>query len=235
MTGSRVKAGNGSAISRVDFLKRAGLVGAAAAAPAGLLAREAEGRPEVVEAREALETLTPGEADTVAAFVDRLIPPDANGPGAVDAGVVTFIDRALGGALRFNQAEYSANLPALDSLAQSTYGAVFKSLTAPQKDALLTRMAANTAPGFTPDSRTFFNLVREHTLQGMFGDPYWGGNKSSIGWKLMGFPGISLDVKMNDQRVNVTRRTSTYRASTYDYALFKRNGRTPMGGASDGH
>jgi gluconate 2-dehydrogenase gamma chain len=200
------------------------------------MAREAEGRPQVVEARTALEALTPAEADTVEAIVDRLVPADANGPGAVDAGVVSFIDRALGGALRFNMPDYQANLPALDALAQSTYGAAFRALTAPQKDALITRMSANTAPGFTPDSRTFFNLVREHTLQGMFGDPYWGGNRRNIGWRLIGFPGISLDVKAQDQRLNVARRVSTYRASTYDYALFGRNGRrSAAGGQGDGH
>jgi hypothetical protein len=70
----------------------------------------------------------------------------------------------------------------------------------------------------------------------MFGDPYLGGNRRNIGWRLIGFPGISLDVKAQDQRLNVARRVSTYRASTYDYALFGRNGRrSAAGGQGDGH
>ena len=50
-------------------------------------------------AREAYETLTATEADTLEAIVARLIPTDANGPGAIEARAAHYIDRALGGAL----------------------------------------------------------------------------------------------------------------------------------------
>ena len=59
-------------------------------------------------------------------------------------------------------------------------------------------------------------------LQGLFGDPYWGGNKNGAGWKLLGIPGISLDVKPQDQRVNVTRYVSQYKNSTYQWDEFKK-------------
>ena len=35
----------------------------------------------------------------------------------------------------------------------------------------------------------FFAIVREHTIQGMFCDPLYGGNRDFTGWKLIGFPG----------------------------------------------
>ena len=73
-------------ISRRDLLKRAGAAGAVVAVPAqaALPAAEAAGQtPE--PAREPLETLSPGEAETLEAMVARLIPSDANGPGAREA------------------------------------------------------------------------------------------------------------------------------------------------------
>ena len=35
----------------------------------------------------------------------------------------------------------------------------------------------------------FFDLVRVHAIEGMFGDPSHGGNAGHAGWKLIGFPG----------------------------------------------
>jgi gluconate 2-dehydrogenase gamma chain len=35
----------------------------------------------------------------------------------------------------------------------------------------------------------FFAVVREHVLQGTFCDPVYGGNRDTVGWKLVGFPG----------------------------------------------
>ncbi len=34
-----------------------------------------------------------------------------------------------------------------------------------------------------------FAAVREHTIEGMFCDPMYGGNKNFVGWRLVGFPG----------------------------------------------
>ena len=35
----------------------------------------------------------------------------------------------------------------------------------------------------------FFGAVRLHTIEGMFCDPMYGGNRDCVGWKLIGFPG----------------------------------------------
>ena len=46
------------------------------------------------------------------------------------------------------------------------------------------------ATGFTwPTAQAFFNTVRTHTMEGMFADPIYGGNKDFAGWLLVGFPG----------------------------------------------
>jgi gluconate 2-dehydrogenase gamma chain len=35
----------------------------------------------------------------------------------------------------------------------------------------------------------FFQLLRTHTIEGMFCDPLHGGNAGLIGWQLIGYPG----------------------------------------------
>jgi gluconate 2-dehydrogenase gamma chain len=69
---------------------------------------------------------------------------------------------------------------------------------------VLADMEANKATGFTPSSKTFFALLREHTLQGMFSDPVYGGNKNFAGWDLLGYPGVRMPVPAADQRIGVT-------------------------------
>ena len=63
-----------------------------------------------------LETLTAQEADLLDLIVARLIPSDALGPGAREARVVRYIDRALGGALAGSRDAYRAGLGGLRSL-----------------------------------------------------------------------------------------------------------------------
>lgn len=39
------------------------------------------------------------------------------------------------------------------------------------------------------DAEGFFLLIRQNTLEGMFSDPMYGGNREMLGWRLKGFPG----------------------------------------------
>jgi gluconate 2-dehydrogenase gamma chain len=39
------------------------------------------------------------------------------------------------------------------------------------------------------DSSEFFDLLRDHTAEGMFSDPVYRGNQGMVGWTLVGFPG----------------------------------------------
>jgi len=209
--------------SRRALIKRAGALGAAAAAAPALVASAAEAAPEVVRHYAAYTTFGPAEADTLEALLNRIVPADDIGPGAVDLGVGQFIDRAIGGALAVNRIDYDRGLLALDAYSQATYGTPFRSAPPERQDAMITQMQSNALPGFNVDSRTFFNLVKEHTLQGLFGDPYWGGNKNGGGWKLMQIPGIGLDIKPADQELGRTTYISQYKKSTYEWSEFQRN------------
>lgn len=201
-------------LSRRDLLRKAGLVGVAVAVPTVAASSQAAKLQE----REALETFTTAEAEAVEAFVDRLIPSDATGPGASEARVGRYIDRALNGELAASRPAYSAGLAALDRYSNTRFGSDFADLAPAQQDAILTDLERNLAPGFTPDSRTFFDLVREHTLQGMFGDPYHGGNADFIGWDLLGFPGVKLAFGAAEQQLDVNVMPA--HKSTTDYPMF---------------
>jgi gluconate 2-dehydrogenase gamma chain len=200
-------------ISRRELLRRAGFVGAAATlVPVAFLRAQVRGQ------REPLETLSAAEAETLDAVVARLIPSDENGPGAVEARAAHYIDRALGGALSSSRDAYRIGLAALDAHARSSRRAPFAMLPPAEQDAVLRDLEANVATGFTPDAATFFNLLRAHTIQGTFCDPYYGGNASFIGWDLLGYPGVRMGVSAAEQRLN-PRLTPTHR-SAYDHSMF---------------
>jgi gluconate 2-dehydrogenase gamma chain len=212
-------------VSRRNLFKQVGLVGAAAAfaAPAAIDPAAAQTLvPVAAPRREALETLTAAEADMLEAMVARLVPTDENGPGAAEARAAHYIDRALVGPLRSSRGAYAAGLAALDAYAQSKTGTPFTKLSAQDQDAVLTDMEKNIATGFTPNASAFFNLVRTHTIQGTFCDPYYGGNANFVGWDLIGYPGLRLAVTEGDQRMG--ERATPVRQSAYDDAMFSMKG-----------
>jgi gluconate 2-dehydrogenase gamma chain len=190
----------------------------AAAQPATPAAARTPAPPRL----EALETLTATEAETLEAIVARLIPSDANGPGATEARAAHYIDRALTGPLRGARGAYAAGLAALDAYAQSTKGAAFARLSAADQDAVLTDLEKNVATGFAPNAAAFFNLVRTHTIQGTFCDPYYGGNADFVGWELIGYPGIRMVVTAEEQRMKA--RPKRVHQSAYADATFSMKG-----------
>jgi gluconate 2-dehydrogenase gamma chain len=209
-------------LSRRNLFRQVGAAGAAAAMSATPLATaQAQQHGEAAPQREALETLTAAEADTLEAICDRLIPSDENGPGAAQARAAHYIDRALTGPLRSSRDAYAAGLAAIDVHAQSSKGAPFAKLAPRDQDAVLTDMEKNAATGFVPNAAAFFQLVRTHTIQGTFCDPYYGGNANFVGWDLIGYPGLRMAVGEDEQRMGVPKAV---RKSAYDDAMFTMKG-----------
>ena len=165
-----------------------------------------------------LETLTAAEADILEAVVARLIPTDASGPGATEAKAAHYIDRALGGALASARDAYSGGLAALDAYARSSRGAPFVQLSAADQDLVLTDVESGAATGFGASSAIFFELVRNHTIQGTFCDPFYGGNANFAGWDLIGYPGVRTLVTPEEQRMGITLKPN--HRSAYDYGMF---------------
>jgi gluconate 2-dehydrogenase gamma chain len=140
--------------------------------------------------------LTKGQAAIVEAIVARLIPSDENGPGASEARVGRYIERALAAEYCGHLVTYAEGLAAVDTLATTTYGTGFVHLTPEQQDLLLADLP--------PSSGTFFELLRRHALEGMFGDPSWGGNAGLVGWELLGYAGPRLVWTEEEQRVEAS-------------------------------
>ena len=111
-------------------------------------------------------------------------------PGARDAGVLNYIDLALAGAYADLQDFYRRGLAQLDAYCRKTYNEPFVRLSATRQDEVITALDEGKAGGFTwPTAQEFFNTIRTHTMEGMFADPIYGGNKDFAGWRLVGFPG----------------------------------------------
>jgi gluconate 2-dehydrogenase gamma chain len=209
--------------SRRDLLKRAGVIGMAAAGSAALLPPPASpaAAPQI-EVPRAVEALTAQQFGTLSAITGRIIPTDANGPGAIEAHAASYIDKALNSHYSNQKDNYTANLAAVDAYSKAAQGANFAELSSDKQDAVLSAMEGNTVGksfGFVPDARTFFNLVLEHTQEGMFTDPYYGGNANFIGWDLLDFPGVKLEFSEAEQQLNFPI-VKAHR-SAYGYTMFK--------------
>jgi gluconate 2-dehydrogenase gamma chain len=215
-------------ISRRDLLKRT--VGAAAAVPVArafqstaVAAGERSAESFAVQAngaREALENLTATEMDVLEAVVARLIPSDELGPGAHEARAAHYIDRALGGALSSSRQAYTAGLAALDRYAQSSRGSAFTRLSPTDQDSVLIDVETGAATGFTGSAAVFFAMVLNHTHQGTFGDPYYGGNANFVGWDLVGYPGVRTMVNAADQKQLEANGLKPNHKSAYEYDVF---------------
>ena len=200
-------------ISRRDLLKAAAIVPIARGFQSGV-------RPPV-------ENLTATEMDLLDAIVARLIPTDANGPGATEAQASRYIDRALGSALATSLPAYRTGLLALDRFARSSRGAPFTQLSPTDQDAVLVDVERGAATGFTGSSTAFFNMVLNHTHQGTFGDPYYGGNASFVGWDLIGYPGVRTMVTTADQKSLEAKTLKANHKSAYEYDFTKDAERQP--------
>jgi gluconate 2-dehydrogenase gamma chain len=196
-------------LTRREMLQQLGaMIGFAAGFP---IAGRSQARTVALPAvGESLISLTSAEAETLRAIIARLIPADENGPGALEARADRFIDRALAGALKNQRDAYSTGLAAIEKEARSKKSTSFSKLSPADQDAILTGMQGT----------SFFILVRTHTIQGTFSDPFYGGNENFIGWNLIGYPGARIVVSANLQRMDVKPEPSN--KSAYDYGMFNK-------------
>lgn len=123
--------------------------------------------------------LTPEEAVELEAIAARIIPGDASDPGAREAGVVHFIDRAFETFMAGGEADAREGLAALERRAREAYPEAerFSELTPDRQDELLREI----------ESEPFFARMRFLTVVGMFAMPSYGGNRDESGWRLLGF------------------------------------------------
>lgn len=148
-------------------------------------------------------SLSASESETLDAVLARLIPSDEHGPGAHEARVLDFLEGVLASWDDTARSAFRENVAMLDRLAALECGARFAELDDAQQDALLARLEAGSADGFRPSASAFFELVRQHAVEGMFADPSHGGNAGFAGWRLLGFPGPKGVFEAADQAIDV--------------------------------
>ncbi len=161
----------------------------------------------------ALTVFSDAEARAVEALADQIIPGDADNPGATRAGVVYYIDRAVAGFSTDLYRAYRLGLRELDVLCRGRHGSPFADLDTDDQHAIITEFlgepVGDPASGlmFSQDDQSqgdssapdpgvegrlihrLLQIVREHTVEGFFCDPVYGGNRDLVGWRLVGFPG----------------------------------------------
>ncbi len=207
-------------VSRRQLMKRGGALAGGALIAGGVSAVPVAPTAEAADLlNNTLGVLSPSQAQTLEAVLERLLPTDATGPGAKEANVLRYIDWSLAGDLSMFVGPYTSAIAAIDAYAEQKFGAAFAALSESQQDSVLTDMEANSATGFTPSSQGVFTMILTHAIQGMFGDPAHGGNVGFVGWKLVGFPGPRLFVDAHDQKLNVGVKPQL--ASGYSLSPFK--------------
>lgn len=157
-------------------------------------------------------------ADVLAAVVDRLIPADELGPGAVDAGVLNFFERQLTGPLAHLTDLYAQGLAELDDLARAERGVGFTDLSPEQQDDVLHLVEHLDPAGDRGRLKGFFEAVLNHTIDGFLADPVYGGNREFLGWQLIGYPGPELQPTVEQQSIG--HITPLNRKSRDDFGFF---------------
>jgi gluconate 2-dehydrogenase gamma chain len=142
------------------------------------------------------------EINLLDAIVDQIIPTD-DFPGGKWANVSNFIDRQLDTYYRKHQPVYREGLSAFEKTVIQMKSKKFEELPFADQTAILEKM---TAGEFTGDywkdhsAADFFDLVRQHSLQGFYGSPVHGGNREYISYRMLGldYPNVIGQNRYND-------------------------------------
>lgn len=141
-----------------------------------------------------------------------IYPKDEHGPGAIELGVPYFIDRQLAGSWGTNGKDYrqgpfhengrSTNtsivnrgdiflmgLRKIDEHSQQLFSTTFAEADEEQQEEVLLAFEAGEVEMIGTSSAAFFSLLRQTTLEGVYSDPLYGGNKNMGGWKMKEYPG----------------------------------------------
>lgn len=145
---------------------------------------------------------TDPEAQLMDALADQIIPPD-EWPGGCESGVTNFIDKQLDTYYRKHQLAYREGLAAFEKTIIQVKGKKFEELPFAEQTAMLEKMEAGEFSGnYWKDHSpaNFFDMVRQHSLQGFYGSPVHGGNRGYISYHMLGldYPNVIGQNRYND-------------------------------------
>ncbi len=132
--------------------------------------------------------LNEDEVTLLDAIVEQIIPTD-DFPGGKWANVSNFIDKQLDSYYRHLQLTYRDGLSAFEKTVTVMSGKKFEDVSLTEQTRILEKMEAGDFAGDYWKAHSpaeFFNLVRQHSLQGFYGSAGHGGNRDYISYKMLG-------------------------------------------------
>jgi Gluconate 2-dehydrogenase subunit 3 len=103
---------------------------------------------------------------------------------------------------------YREGIAQVNALSQAQFGAAFDELDSTDQDALIKDIKRQ--------QRRFYDLLVDHTIEGLLCAPEYGGNRDTVGWTLSGFDGDSqplgysiYDATIDDYRERTDKPLST--------------------------
>lgn len=154
---------------------------------------------------------------TIEAAMERIFPETKLGPGAKELGAAYFLDNQLVGEYGTNAKEYMQGpfkeglgtqglqtnlnrqeyyrlgIEKIRNESKDRHDKEFYEISEDEQDALLKDMENNKVdfgvPASTATSAYFFKMLRSATMEGVYSDPVYRGNRNMGGWKMKQFPG----------------------------------------------
>jgi hypothetical protein len=106
------------------------------------------------------------------------------------------------------RARYRQGIADLNAFSQADFGMPYAELSPSEQDTILTKLKRQ--------RRAFYELLVDHTIEGMLSAPEYGGNRDLAGWQLIGFGGDSqplgytiYDATIDDYRERTDKPNST--------------------------
>lgn len=150
--------------------------------------------------------------------VERIYPEDEHGPGAIQLGVPAFIDKQLASSWGTNAKDYRyppfnlempdvgqsswtireifvEGLRKMEAMSLVLFQVSFEHASDEQQIEILQRFEADEAELENVRAASFFALLRETTLEGVYTDPMYSGNKDMAAWKMKEYPGARYSYK----------------------------------------
>lgn len=144
------------------------------------------------------------EVSLLDAIVEQIIPTD-DFPGGKWANVSNFIDKQLDSYYRKHQLAYREGLAAFQKTVIQMKEKKFEELSFAEQTTILEKTEARELTGDYwkgHPSSNFFDLIRQHSMQGFYGSPGHGGNRGYISYKMLGldYPNVIGQNRYKDLR-----------------------------------
>lgn len=143
---------------------------------------------------------------------ERIFPSDENGPGAIELGVPYFIDKQMAGTYGMNDKEYRngpfliadpsvaqssltrgqimlAGIRKINQVSRERFDTTFNETSEEQQLEILQDFASSKVTMAGVNASGFFSFLRSLTIEGVYCDPLYGGNRNMAGWKMKEYPG----------------------------------------------